>query len=309
VIDEETLKTINFNTERGLITLTLAEYGKIPLLTRNKEIELFTRRDDLLIKAEHANGDKSQLEAELKRVKDRLICSNLRLVISIAKKYQNQGVEFMDLVEEGIGGLITAVDRFELPRGLKFSTYAVWWIRQAVSRTVGNQSRSIRLPIHQYDVGRRLQKMAYKFAAEAGREPTVPELAKLAGMSEKNVKWALRHSQSIVSLDSVNTTDDDFAESSLYHTLAEDGRAEIESSASQGELEETLDNVLSALDHRSEKILRLRFGLTDGREHTLEEVGQKFDITRERVRQIEGAALRKLRHPRRARKLRDFLEE
>jgi RNA polymerase primary sigma factor len=307
MIDEK-LKIVDFWSERGLTDLCLTEYSEAPLLTRDEEKMLFVRRGDLLARLESANGDKPQIEAKLKQVDDRVIRSNLRLVISVAKKYQTPTVEFRDLIDEGVVGLITSVNQFDYQRGYKFSTYATWWIRQAITRAIADQGRTIRVPVHQNDVGKRVQKIAYNFAARTGREPTVDDLTKLAEMSEKDVKWALRHTQNITSLDKVNT-DGDFDESSLYHTLAIDGRVEIESSASQGELVEMLEGALSTLDPRSERILKLRFGLNDGVEHTLEEVGQKFGITRERVRQIESAALKKLRHPRRARKLKGFLEE
>ena len=302
-MDEESV-IYKFNSKSDFIAIALSDYAKEPLLTSGEEKDLFTRRDWYRGALLDGNGDdelRKWTQAELTKVRDRLIKANLRLVISIAKKYQYSVLDFSDLIGEGVPGLIRAIDRFEVNRGYVLSTYATWWIRQGISRAIGNQSRTIRMPIHQWDNIQRIKKQADNFiSANGGREPTTVELAAVADCSVEKVKDALASLLPILPLD------DSADESGMYPFLTDDTNIEKDIDCSM--LHEVLEKVLDLLPSRESKIIRLRFGIDDGVPRTLEEIGQKFGLTRERIRQIEHDVMKRLRHPRYSRGLKPFLE-
>lgn len=269
------------------VKMYLREIGRIPLLTAEEEIELAMRIQ---------SGD----EAAKKRLSE----ANLRLVVSIAKKYLGRGLPLLDLIQEGNLGLIKAVDKFDYTKGFKFSTYSTWWIRQAISRAIADHSRIIRLPVHMGEVINRVKKTAAQFLHENGREPTVEEISELSGISVARVREAQRIAQDPVSLE---TPIGDEEDSHLGDFIPDDTSAAPDDAAAATMLREQLKSVLSTLSPREIKIISMRYGLEDGKYHTLEDVGNEFDVTRERIRQIESKALRKLRHPSRSKKLRDFL--
>ena len=236
--------------------------------------------------------------------REHLIKANTRLVVSVAKKYIGRGVPFLDLIQEGNLGLMKAVEKYDYHRGFRFSTYATWWIRQTITRSIADQGRTIRVPVHMIDRIRQLYKMTHEMEQRLGRVPTVDELADELGLSMRKVQWMLRVSWLPLSLESPVGDEEDselgmFVEDEITPTPIQ--------SAYRNMLQEKVDEVLGTLSPREARILRLRFGLDNGRTYTLEEVGQKFGLTRERIRQIEGKALRRLRHPRRARQLKDYL--
>ncbi len=270
------------------VRMYLKEIGKVPLLTAEEEIELARRME---------KGDEEP--------KKRLAEANLRLVVSIAKRYGGRGMLFLDLIQEGNLGLIKAVEKFDYKRGFKFSTYATWWIRQAITRAIADQARTIRIPVHMVETINKLIRVSRQLLQELGREPLPEEVAKEMGMSEDKVREIMKISQEPVSLETPIGEEED---SHLGDFIPDDDAPAPAESAAFTLLKEQLIDVLDTLTPREEKVLRLRFGLDDGRARTLEEVGKEFNVTRERIRQIEAKALRKLRHPSRSKKLKDYLD-
>ncbi len=270
------------------VKMYLKEIGKVRLLEPEEETELAKRM---------AEGDEE--------AKKRLAEANLRLVVSIAKRYVGRGMLFLDLIQEGNLGLIKAVDKFDYTKGYKFSTYATWWIRQAITRAIADQARTIRIPVHMVETINKLVRVSRQLVQEYGREPTHEELAKELNMSIEKVREISKISQEPVSLETPIGEEED---SHLGDFIPDDDAPAPSEAASFVLLKEQLVEVLKTLAPREEKVLRLRFGLDDGRQRTLEEVGKEFNVTRERIRQIEAKALRKLRHPSRSKKLKDYLE-
>ena len=270
------------------VKLYLKEIGRIPLLTTEEEIKLAERM---------ANGDPA--------AKKRLSEANLRLVVSIAKKYVRRGMQFLDLIQEGNLGLIKAVDKFDYTKGFKFSTYATWWIRQSITRAIADQARTIRIPVHMVETITKVKKMQSQLLHENGYEPTEDEIAEKLNMPLDKVREIIRIAQDPVSLETPIGEEED---SHLGDFIQDDNVPVPADAAAFTMLKEQLEDVLSTLTDREQKVLRLRFGLDDGRARTLEEVGKEFNVTRERIRQIEAKALRKLRHPSRSRKLKDYLD-
>ena len=270
------------------VKVYLKEIGRVPLLTNEEEQELSERM---------AAGDIS--------ARKRLSEANLRLVVSIAKRYVGRGMQFLDMIQEGNLGLIKAVEKFDHTKGFKFSTYATWWIRQAITRAIADQARTIRIPVHMVETINKVKKVSSQLLHQNGHEPSAEEIAKELDMSVDKVREILRVSQEPVSLETPIGEEED---SHLGDFIQDDEAPSPADAASHTLLKEQLGNVLSTLTPREEKVLRLRFGLEDGRSRTLEEVGKEFNVTRERIRQIEAKALRKLRHPSRSKKLKDFLD-
>ena len=270
------------------VRMYLKEIGKVPLLSADEEIVLAKRM---------AEGDEE--------AKKRLAEANLRLVVSIAKRYVGRGMLFLDLIQEGNLGLIKAVEKFDYQKGFKFSTYATWWIRQAITRAIADQARTIRIPVHMVETINKLIRVSRQLLQELGREPMPEEIAKEMDMPVERVREILKISQEPVSLETPIGEEED---SHLGDFIQDDNVPVPAEAAAQTLLKEQLNEVLDTLTEREQKVLRLRFGMNDGRARTLEEVGKEFDVTRERIRQIEAKALRKLRHPSRSRKLRDYLD-
>ena len=270
------------------VRMYLKEIGKVPLLSAEEETELAKKMED---------GDEE--------AKKKLAEANLRLVVSIAKRYVGRGMMFLDLIQEGNLGLIKAVDKFDYSKGYKFSTYATWWIRQAITRAIADQARTIRIPVHMVETINKLVRVSRQLVQELGREPTPEELAKELGMSVEKVREISKISQEPVSLE---TPIGEEEVSHLGDFIPDDDAPAPSEAASFVMLKEQLVDVLKTLTPREEKVLKLRFGLEDGRQRTLEEVGKEFNVTRERIRQIEAKALRKLRHPSRSKKLKDYLD-
>ena len=296
------------------ISLYLKEIGRIPLLTAEQEVSLAKRMEAArdakrnLSKDGRLSQDERQRLRETirdgKAAKEHLIKANSRLVVSVAKKYVGRGVPFLDLIQEGNIGLIRAVKKFDYHRGYKFSTYATWWIRQAVTRAIADQGRTIRVPVHMYEQINRLARVSRQLVQELGRDPTMEEIAGELGVTAKKVERTIKVSQRPLSLEMPVGEEDD----SFLGDFIEDSEAPSPTDqASQQLLREQIDSIFSSLTPREVRILQLRFGLVDGYAYTLEEVGKKFGVTRERIRQIEAQALGRLRHPSRSRKLRDFL--
>ena len=269
------------------VRMYLKEIGKIPLLTTEEEIELAIRM---------ADGDED--------AKRRMSEANLRLVVSIAKRYVGRGMLFLDLIQEGNLGLIKAVEKFDYTKGYKFSTYATWWIRQAITRAIADQARTIRIPVHMVETINKVIRVSRQLLQELGHDPSPEEIAEEMGMPVEKVRDILKIAQEPVSLETPIGEEED---SHLGDFIPDEDASEPSEAASFTLLKEQLMTVLSTLTPREEKVLRLRFGIEDGRTRTLEEVGKEFNVTRERIRQIEAKALRKLRHPSRSKKLRDFL--
>ena len=295
------------------ISLYLREMARVPLLTPAEETSLAKRLERgrraqrLYARGEHSEEEKSRLKKEVaqgQQARKHLIRANTRLVVSIAKKYMGQGVPFSDLIQEGNLGLMKAVEKFDYRRGYKFSTYATWWIRQAITRALADQGRTIRVPVHMSDRLRKLHQVSRQLEQVWGRKPTPEELAAEMGLEPAKVRWMLRVSRHPVSLERPVGEEED---SELGNFIEDIDAPTPPDVAYHHMLQEKLEDVLSTLTPREARILRLRFGLQNGRSYTLEEVGKKFGLTRERIRQIEGQALRKLRHPRRSRQLRDYL--
>ena len=266
----------------------LREIGKYPLLDAEEEVELA-----------------KNFEKGLKRAKDKLIESNLRLVVSIAKKYIGRGLSLLDLIQEGNQGLIRAVEKYDWRRGFKFSTYATWWIRQAITRAIADQARTIRIPVHMVETINKLYRTSQRLMQNLGREPSPEEIGEELGIPADRVREIFKISQEVTSLDTKVGEDED---SSLGDFIADESQPSPVDAASRQLLKDHLDEVLDTLSEREAKVLELRFGLDGGQPRTLEEVGKVFGVTRERIRQIEAKALRKLKHPSRRRKLQDYLD-
>ena len=282
---EAAAETVNINDP---VRLYLKEIGKVPLLTAEEELDLAMR-----------------MEAGDVEAKKKLAEANLRLVVSIAKRYVGRGMSLLDLIQEGNLGLIKAVEKFDYKKGFKFSTYATWWIRQAITRAIADQARTIRIPVHMVETINKLIRVSRQLLQELGREPTPAEIGKEMGFSEEKVREIQKISQDPVSLETPIGEEED---SHLGDFIPDEDAPAPAEAASYTLLKEQLSEVLGTLTEREEKVLRLRFGLDDGRTRTLEEVGKEFNVTRERIRQIEAKALRKLKHPSRSRKLRSFLD-
>ena len=290
-IDEE--EEIDFTLPEGIniddpVRMYLKEIGKVPLLSAEEEIEFAQRMEE---------GDEE--------AKKRLAEANLRLVVSIAKRYVGRGMLFLDLIQEGNLGLIKAVEKFDYRKGYKFSTYATWWIRQAITRAIADQARTIRIPVHMVETINRLMRVSRQLLQELGRDPIPEEIAKVMEMPVSKVREIMKISQEPVSLETPIGEEED---SHLGDFIPDDDVPVPAEAAAFTLLKEQLIEVLDTLTEREQKVLRLRFGLDDGRARTLEEVGKEFNVTRERIRQIEAKALRKLRHPSRSKKLKDYLE-
>ncbi|MGB4387885.1 MAG: RNA polymerase sigma factor RpoD, partial [Caldicoprobacterales bacterium] len=270
------------------VRMYLKEIGKVALLTAEEEVELAKR-----------------MEAGDEAAKRKLVEANLRLVVSIAKRYVGRGMLFLDLIQEGNLGLIKAVEKFDYEKGFKFSTYATWWIRQAITRAIADQARTIRIPVHMVETINKLIRVSRQLLQELGREPTPEEIAKEMNIPEDKVREIMKIAQEPVSLETPIGEEED---SHLGDFIPDEEALAPSEAAAFTLLKEQLMDVLDTLTDREEKVLRLRFGLDDGRARTLEEVGKVFDVTRERIRQIEAKALRKLRHPSRSKKLKDYLE-
>ncbi|HIX77506.1 MAG TPA: RNA polymerase sigma factor RpoD [Candidatus Fusicatenibacter merdavium] len=291
--EEIDMENIDLSVPEGVsiedpVRMYLKEIGKVPLLSAEEEISLAKRME---------NGDEE--------AKKRLAEANLRLVVSIAKRYVGRGMLFLDLIQEGNLGLIKAVEKFDYRKGYKFSTYATWWIRQAITRAIADQARTIRIPVHMVETINKLIRVSRQLLQELGREPTPEEIAEEMHMSVERVREILKISQEPVSLETPIGEEED---SHLGDFIQDDNVPVPADAAAFTMLKEQLEEVLGTLTEREQKVLRLRFGLDDGRARTLEEVGKEFNVTRERIRQIEAKALRKLRHPSRSRKLKDFLD-
>ena len=292
-VEEIKIEDVNANNFEGVnvddpVRMYLREIGKIPLLTYEEEIDLAKRILD---------GDEE--------AKKKLAESNLRLVVSIAKKYVGRGMLFLDLIQEGNMGLIKAVEKFDYTKGFKFSTYATWWIRQAITRAIADQARTIRIPVHMVETINKLIRISRHLLQQMGREPTPEEIAKEMEMPVEKVMEIQKIAQDPVSLETPIGEEDD---SPLGDFIQDDDSPAPQDSAAYTMLKEQLEEVMNTLTPREAKVLKLRFGLEDGKARTLEEVGKEFDVTRERIRQIEAKALRKLRHPSRSKKLRDYME-
>lgn len=291
--EEVDMENIDLSVPEGVsiedpVRMYLKEIGKVPLLSAEREIELAKRMEE---------GDED--------AKKELAEANLRLVVSIAKRYVGRGMLFLDLIQEGNLGLIKAVEKFDYHKGYKFSTYATWWIRQAITRAIADQARTIRIPVHMVETINKLIRVSRQLLQELGKEPLPEEIAKELDMPVERVREILKISQEPVSLETPIGEEED---SHLGDFIQDDNVPVPAEAAAQTLLKEQLDEVLDTLTEREQKVLRLRFGMNDGRARTLEEVGKEFDVTRERIRQIEAKALRKLRHPSRSRKLRDYLD-
>ena len=329
--DEVEVEKIDLSVPEGVsvedpVRMYLKEIGKVPLLSADEEIELAQNMEDGAVATEKINvlkgrldgaseEEKAEIKEEIKTLqrdvdkgadaKKRLAEANLRLVVSIAKRYVGRGMLFLDLIQEGNLGLIKAVEKFDYKKGYKFSTYATWWIRQAITRAIADQARTIRIPVHMVETINKLIRVSRQLLQELGREPSPEEIAKEMNMPVERVREILKISQEPVSLETPIGEEED---SHLGDFIKDDNVPVPADAAAFTLLKEQLEEVLGTLTERAQKVLTLRFGLEDGRARTLEEVGKEFNVTRERIRQIEAKALRKLRHPSRSRKLKDYLE-
>lgn len=272
------------------VRLYLREIGKIPLLTPEEEADLAQR----IVK-----GDK--------KAKDKMVEANMRLVVSIAKRYGGRGLDFLDLIQEGNTGLLRAVDKFDPDKGFKFSTYATWWVRQAITRAIADQARTIRIPVHMVETINKVLRTTRKLTTELNREPTNEEIAAALDMEPEKIDYVMRIKQDIASLDASISREGDDEESVLGDFVEDEERDSPEDSAANQILKEQLSEIIATLTDREQKIIRLRFGIGGGRPHTLEEVGAEFDVTRERIRQIEAKALSKLRKNKDTKKLHEYL--
>ena len=329
--DEVEVEKIDLSVPEGVsvedpVRMYLKEIGKVPLLSADEEIELAQNMEDGAVAIEKINvlkgrldgaseEEKAEIKEEIKTLqrdvdkgadaKKRLAEANLRLVVSIAKRYVGRGMLFLDLIQEGNLGLIKAVEKFDYKKGYKFSTYATWWIRQAITRAIADQARTIRIPVHMVETINKLIRVSRQLLQELRREPSPEEIAKEMSMPVERVREILKISQEPVSLETPIGEEED---SHLGDFIKDDNVPVPADAAAFTLLKEQLEEVLGTLTEREQKVLTLRFGLEDGRARTLEEVGKEFNVTRERIRQIEAKALRKLRHPSRSRKLKDYLE-
>ena len=319
--EEEVEKELDLTLPEGIniddhVKMYLKEIGKVNLLTPEEELSLAKRMADGETAKEQLEEIGEEIDEDTKKQIDLLIAdgekakkslaeANLRLVVSIAKRYVGRGMLFLDLIQEGNLGLIKAVDKFDYTKGYKFSTYATWWIRQAITRAIADQARTIRIPVHMVETINKLVRVSRQLVQELGREPTPEELAKELNMPVDKVREISKISQEPVSLETPIGEEED---SHLGDFIPDEDAPAPSEAASFVLLKEQLGAVLETLSEREAKVLRLRFGLDDGRARTLEEVGKEFDVTRERIRQIEAKALRKLRHPSRSKKLKDFLD-
>ncbi len=272
------------------VRLYLREIGKIPLLNAEEELALAQR-----------------VVAGEKKAKDKMAEANMRLVVSIAKRYSGRGLDFLDLIQEGNTGLLRAVEKFDPDKGFKFSTYATWWIRQAITRAIADQARTIRIPVHMVETINKLLRTQRRMTQELNREPTIEELAKELEMEPEKVEYVMKIKQDITSLDAGVGRDGDEEDSVLRDFIEDEDSATPEESAASQLLKEQVQDILSTLSDREQKIIKMRFGLENGKSHTLEEVGQEFAVTRERIRQIEAKALAKLRKHKDSKKLHDYL--
>ena len=273
------------------VRLYLREIGKIPLLTQEEEQKLAKKA---------AKGNK--------KAKDKMVEANMRLVVSIAKRYSGRGLDFLDLIQEGNTGLLRAVEKFDPEKGFKFSTYATWWIRQAITRAIADQARTIRIPVHMVETINKVLRVTRKLTQELNREPTTEEIAKEMDMDPEKVEYVMKIKQDIASLDQSVGRDGDDEDSVLGDFVEDEERASPEDSAANQILKEQLAEIISTLSEREQKIIKLRFGIGGGRSHTLEEVGAEFSVTRERIRQIEAKALSKLRKHKDTKKLHEYLK-
>ena len=272
------------------VRLYLREIGKIPLLSNEEEVDLAYR----IVKGE-------------KKAKDKMVEANMRLVVSIAKRYSGRGLDFLDLIQEGNTGLLRAVEKFDPDKGFKFSTYATWWIRQAITRAIADQARTIRIPVHMVETINKVLRATRKLTNELNREPSVEEIAKEMGMEPEKVDYVMKIKQDIASLDATVGRDGDDEDSVLGDFIEDEGRVSPEDAAAAQMLKEQIAEILSSLSEREQKVVKLRFGIGGGRPHTLEEVGAEFSVTRERIRQIEAKALSKLRKHKDTKKLHEYL--
>ena len=296
--EDTPIDAINLSVPDGVssddpVRLYLKEIGKYPLLTTEEEIALAKQI---------AEGTPEEQAAAKKKLSE----ANLRLVVSIAKRYVGRGMQFLDLIQEGNLGLIKAAEKFDYTKGYKFSTYATWWVRQAITRAIADQARTIRIPVHMVETINKLIRVNRQLAQELGRDPTPAEIAKEMSISESKVREIIKIAQEPVSLETPIGEEED---SHLGDFIEDENAPAPAEVASNAMMREQLQEVLHTLTPREEKVIRLRFGLEDGQAHTLEEVGKEFNVTRERIRQIEAKALRKIRHPGRSKKLRDYYTE
>ena len=296
--EDTPIDTLNLSVPDGVssddpVRLYLKEIGKYPLLTTEEEIALAKQI---------AEGTPEEQAAAKKKLSE----ANLRLVVSIAKRYVGRGMQFLDLIQEGNLGLIKAAEKFDYTKGYKFSTYATWWVRQAITRAIADQARTIRIPVHMVETINKLIRVNRQLAQELGRDPTPAEIAKEMGISESKVREIIKIAQEPVLLETPIGEEED---SHLGDFIEDENAPAPAEVASNAMMREQLQEVLHTLTPREEKVIRLRFGLEDGQAHTLEEVGKEFNVTRERIRQIEAKALRKIRHPGRSKKLRDYYTE
>ena len=272
------------------VRLYLREIGKIPLLSNEEETDLAYR----IVKGE-------------KKAKDKMVEANMRLVVSIAKRYSGRGLDFLDLIQEGNTGLLRAVEKFDPDKGFKFSTYATWWIRQAITRAIADQARTIRIPVHMVETINKVLRATRKLTNELNREPTTEEVAKEMGMEPDKVDYVMKIKQDIASLDAAVGPDGDDQDSVLGDFIEDEGRVSPEDAAAAQMLKEQIAEILGSLSEREQKVIKLRFGIGGGRPHTLEEVGAEFAVTRERIRQIEAKALSKLRKHKDTKKLHEYI--
>ena len=292
-LDAEDLEITAENVDQfadDSVRMYLREIGKIPLLTQEEEQVLAQKA---------AKGNK--------KAKDKMVEANMRLVVSIAKRYSGRGLDLLDLIQEGNTGLLRAVEKFDPDKGFKFSTYATWWIRQAITRAIADQARTIRIPVHMVETINKVLRASRKLTAELNREPTIEEIAKEMDMDVEKVDYVMRIKQDIASLDASVGKDGDDEDSVLGDFVEDEDRISPEDSAANQMLKEQLAEIISTLSEREQKIIKLRFGIGGGRPHTLEEVGAEFSVTRERIRQIEAKALSKLRKNKDTKKLQEYL--
>ncbi len=322
VEDDDTLTTGQYldDVSDDSVRLYLREIGKIPLLNAEEELalaqQIVANRDELAETAEKLKADdltsseRTKLKSKavkLARPKDKMAEANMRLVVSIAKRYSGRGLDFLDLIQEGNTGLLRAVEKFDPDKGFKFSTYATWWIRQAITRAIADQARTIRIPVHMVETINKLLRTQRRMTQELNREPSIEELAKELEMEPEKIEYVIKIKQDITSLDAGVGRDGDEEESVLGDFVVDEDSVPPEESAANQLLKEQVQSILSTLSEREQKIIKMRFGLETGKSHTLEEVGQEFAVTRERIRQIEAKALAKLRKHKDARKLHEYL--